>query len=1114
METKYDLNEFNLYGVDYKIRKNGDIAVRKNNRYYKIGSKTANKVINLATDNNPNWLLRQRLSDIKFSSGGITAEIPYDDTWEDNLRKLKFDSLIVKIRYDDGKDSFVGIQRSNLDSVNKIIDFVKKQETFYEEKDLGSPTSIIVTGVKPQNEAVFPLGLEGYCVLGCIKEQKGISLKKYEKLKKETPAYIKEEYLSTLEDLTKCCITIFDGMGHLWRISDKTYRKKVLIRATDFHADNLNNRIIGFEKLKSVNVNYDVVDGMLEPKPLKSVNIHHSTIKPIKPTLNTNKWVSQSYLNNLHVDYLHSRHKHFPLIDGAGEIIGLVDSVNNINYKTLDRFQNALFIPKDTRAWSISSYLLYKFKQHLLDTYGQNSVELTQVTDFNIYSDIKSSQRPLHHIFKSSHKSKGKIHQIDQRKAYTNASIGNVGDDLKSYIRGYATAPRNVLNLNQELTAVVAQNLKDEYYGYATITYDQTHLQVKTFFDGTIRDKASCCIPIDAVIYMFDQGVKIFIHRLYYSTKNFDPFTSFHDTLVKERSSLTLDRDDMKVHSKMFNNLIGSLNKNTTQTHVTSTISRTELNRITHLIEKKKYKIVNIATKPYDKSKYTDPSIVNDLLDERYVYYYQTSNQTSMNIFQMAHLSGEILFRQKMVLHNEMVKLVNKGSTLLYTNTDCIAYSGPCDDYIQIKEHPLFHVEHCKRDEFIAPKLGTTCFIKTGRLTHQRRSGSTRDYTLTEFRNMTVRGYSTQYNDFNFIVRPNMQDYTVQGENQKRDGQMLRIIQGSAGYGKSEISKFLDGRLSKYNNDHKFPSKQTVLCASTHASRKVIGANRTFAELYTILLRCPAKFPTCERIVIDEAFMISAGQFNEFERLLRKHTGVNSPFGGLDIVLIGDPKQTEPRGKPLSDSNYFKLFTIINLTKNYRQCEDAQFACILNKIRSYYEYAGDDKSRHSANCVLPNILTKPELKALNARVSNHPTKQSIGQGTTIHYSNRSVFKSIRTITDNKFVKDDKVLLRSNRHKKKGFYNGDILKVESSDAKKITLKSDTGRELVVPIKYTVTQPTEKYPEVHSIHGMTVHCTQGQTMDSVWVNIKGFSMSLLYVALSRVRRLSNLQLSNAF
>lgn len=125
-----------------------------------------------------------------------------------------------------------------------------------------------------------------------------------------------------------------------------------------------------------------------------------------------------------------------------------------------------------------------------------------------------------------------------------------------------------------------------------------------------------------------------------------------------------------------------------------------------------------------------------------------------------------------------------------------------------------------------------------------------------------------------------------------------------------------------------------------------------------------------ELIIIDEISMVRADIIDFIDKVLRIYTRTPEPFGGKQLLLVGDIFQLEPVLKdderqllqPFYPSPYFFNAKVwqqmpivsIELRKVYRQ-SDPTFIAILDRIRT-------------------NTATSADLQALNARVITSPPK--------------------------------------------------------------------------------------------------------------------------------------------
>ena len=124
-----------------------------------------------------------------------------------------------------------------------------------------------------------------------------------------------------------------------------------------------------------------------------------------------------------------------------------------------------------------------------------------------------------------------------------------------------------------------------------------------------------------------------------------------------------------------------------------------------------------------------------------------------------------------------------------------------------------------------------------------------------------------------------------------------------------------------------------------------------------------------ELIIIDEISMVRADIIDFIDKVLRAYTRNPEPFGGKQLLLVGDIYQLEPVLKdddrqllqPFYPSAYFfnaKVWQTmpivsIELRKVYRQTDD-KFIAILDRIRN-------------------NTATQTDLQSLNSRVEKSPS---------------------------------------------------------------------------------------------------------------------------------------------
>jgi len=184
-----------------------------------------------------------------------------------------------------------------------------------------------------------------------------------------------------------------------------------------------------------------------------------------------------------------------------------------------------------------------------------------------------------------------------------------------------------------------------------------------------------------------------------------------------------------------------------------------------------------------------------------------------------------------------------------------------------------------------------------------------------------------------------------------------------------------------------------LLPNDTRYDRRHIKETQKYTSAQRKLLR------EVELIIIDEISMVRADIIDFIDKVLRIYTRSSEPFGGKQLLLVGDIYQLEPVLKeedrqllrPFYQSAYFfnakvwqeMRLVSIELRKVYRQKDD-QFIAMLDRVRQ-------------------NRATTNDLNLLNERVEMRGEKYDYHQesGTepgSNHISHLSSFTSPLTIT--------------------------------------------------------------------------------------------------------------------
>ncbi len=303
-------------------------------------------------------------------------------------------------------------------------------------------------------------------------------------------------------------------------------------------------------------------------------------------------------------------------------------------------------------------------------------------------------------------------------------------------------------------------------------------------------------------------------------------------------------------------------------------------------------------------------------------------------------------------------------------------------------------------------------------------------------------------------------------------------------------------------------------------------------------------------LVIDEISMVRADLLDAVDAVLRQHRRNEEPFGGVQLLMIGDLHQLSPVAKQnewqLLREHYASVYffsshalsrtqmVTIELKHIYRQ-SDTRFIELLNRVR-------DNRLDASAMGELNRRYRKdytPEEGEItltthnrNADVINETRLAALG--TKAHRFNAEIsgdFPEHAHPAPGTLVlkKDAQVMfLRNDNSGEKRYFNGKIGKIKSisSDDIRIQCRDDPDEIVVEPlqwenIKYTVNEESREIEEeivgkftqfpLKPAWAITIHKSQGLTFDKAVIDAQAaFTHGQFYVALSRCRTLEGMVL----
>ncbi len=306
-------------------------------------------------------------------------------------------------------------------------------------------------------------------------------------------------------------------------------------------------------------------------------------------------------------------------------------------------------------------------------------------------------------------------------------------------------------------------------------------------------------------------------------------------------------------------------------------------------------------------------------------------------------------------------------------------------------------------------------------------------------------------------------------------------------------------------------------------------------------------FLQLEMLVIDEISMVRVDLLEAIDYTLRRVRKNAQPFGGVQIMAIGDLYQLPPVVKndvegPLS--NYYKGFyffgspawqrsqsVTIELDRVYRQ-EDEEFIDLLNAIRNgIKDHSVIDKinERYSPSNIPEEVITL----TTHVRQATEINQSKLGALNTdiIKFSadiNGKFPENSYPVGETIELKKGAQVMFVRNHPDGLYFNGKIGIISKISESSITVKTlDDNQSILVEMvewtifRYELDESTDKiiknevgsftqYP-LRLAWAVTVHKSQGLTFDRVVLDLeRTFAAGQLYVALSRCRSLDGMYL----
>lgn len=311
---------------------------------------------------------------------------------------------------------------------------------------------------------------------------------------------------------------------------------------------------------------------------------------------------------------------------------------------------------------------------------------------------------------------------------------------------------------------------------------------------------------------------------------------------------------------------------------------------------------------------------------------------------------------------------------------------------------------------------------------------------------------------------------------------------------------------------------------------------------------------TLDLLVIDEISMVRADILDAIDRTLRRFKNRSKPFGGVQLLMIGDLQQLAPVVKNEEwsllrreyDTAFFfsskalKQFPYVSieLIEVFRQ-QDQKFISLLNKVR---ENKLDQTALNDLNArYIPDFNPNDEEGYITLcthnisahRINDSKLRELTGAKKTFTATVQGKFPEYSYPTDFKLelkVGAQVMFVKNDSSPEKRFYNGKIGQIQSIDGGVISVLcpgEDDEIEVEAQIwenyKYSIDKKSGEIKEemegsfsqvpLKLAWAITIHKSQGLTFEKAVIDAEAsFAHGQVYVALSRCKTLEGMVLSS--
>ncbi len=333
--------------------------------------------------------------------------------------------------------------------------------------------------------------------------------------------------------------------------------------------------------------------------------------------------------------------------------------------------------------------------------------------------------------------------------------------------------------------------------------------------------------------------------------------------------------------------------------------------------------------------------------------------------------------------------------------------------------------------------------------------------------------------------------------------------------------------------------------------RGFIGEEKHFMRMSKEKRRLIASL---DLIVIDEISMVRPDTLDGIDSILRRLRGNDSPFGGVQLLLIGDLRQLAPAVRPdewamlcdhYSSPYFFESralrqagFIAVELKHIYRQ-QDPEFIALLNAVR---DGRADESVLARLNAQFRTRQEEFGENTIRLTTHNRTSDEVNAQRLAALEGNPVTFEATVTgkFPESSYPADKHLTLKvgarvmfikNDTGTERRFYNGLIGTITEIEEDNVTVQPDD--PTMSPIKtiyeewentsYSINEVTKEISQhvdgvfsqipLRLAWAITIHKSQGLTFDRAIIDAgHSFAPGQLYVALSRCRSLEGMRLES--